>query len=103
VELIRGHKPLSLFFCTTIAQSEGRKSACGALATRAIKRIDQENVSTALPAERSQLVAGSEGKDGNRAMALTLLMKTQRSKLAPEPPLVPTILNGGMTFEATSD
>lgn len=41
VETLHGNVPISLF-TLTIAQSGERKSACDALATRAIKQIDQE-------------------------------------------------------------
>jgi len=104
VETLHGNVPISLF-ALTIAQSGERKSACDALATRAIKQIDQELErqyrlkKRVFEAELIDFQKGKRRKPHNDFDVIEEQLKALKADLAPEPPLVPTILISDVTIE----
>jgi hypothetical protein len=96
--------PISLF-ALTIAQSGERKSACDALATRAIKQIDQERerqyrlAIRKFDAELADFHKGKRRKPRNDFDVIDEGLKDPMVDLTPEPPLVPTILISDVTIE----
>lgn len=104
VETLHGSAPLSLFFLT-IAKSGERKSACDALATGAIKRIDQERehryrkARRVFDAELAEFQRGKRRKPSSDLEVIDDELKEPKVDLAPEAPLVPTILISDVTIE----
>ncbi|AXI45793.1 hypothetical protein C1J03_06960 [Sulfitobacter sp. SK012] len=104
VESLHGHVPISLF-ALTIAQSGERKSACDALATGAIKQVDQERerqyrrAKRVFEAELIEFQKGKRRKPSNDFDVLEDEFKDSEVNLVPEPPLVPTLLVSDVTIE----
>lgn len=104
VETLDGHKPISLF-ALTIAQSGERKSACDGLATRAIKHVDQERErqyrlkKRVFEAEFVDFQKGKRRKPNKDFDVIEEDFKEPKVDLAPEPPLVPTLLISDVTIE----
>jgi len=103
-ETLHGHVPISLF-ALTIAQSGERKSACDALATRAIRHVDQERErqyrrsKRMFEAELMEFQKGKRRKPSNDYDVIEEEFKDPKVDLAPEPPLVPAILISDVTIE----
>ncbi|WP_295511541.1 YfjI family protein [uncultured Sulfitobacter sp.] len=103
-ESLHGHVPLSVF-ALTIAQSGERKSACDALATAAVKRVDQERereyrlAKRVFEAELLEFQKGQRRKPNKDLEVIEGDLKDPDVDLAPEPPLVPTILISDVTIE----
>ncbi len=104
VEAIHGFVPISLFLIT-IAQSGERKSACDALATAAIKDVDQErerqyrHIKRVFEAELVEFQKGQRRKPKKDFDVIEGDIKRPNIELAPEPPLVTTILISDVTIE----
>ncbi|AXI43164.1 YfjI family protein [Sulfitobacter sp. SK011] len=104
VETLRGHVPISLF-ALTIAKSGERKSACDALATAAIKDVDQERerqyrlAKRVFEAELLEFQKGQRRKSNKDFEVIEGDPGDSKCDLAPEPPLVPTILISDVTIE----
>lgn len=104
VETLQGSVPISLFLLT-IAQSGERKSACDGLATRAIKDVDQErerqhrHKKREFEAKLLEFQRGLRRKPKNDFDVIEGDHTEPKVDLAPEPPLVPTILISDVTIE----
>jgi hypothetical protein len=103
-ETLNGHVPLCLF-AVTVAQSGERKSACDALATGAIKEVDQERERQYRRDKRvyeAKLVEFHKGRRRKRNSDLDVVeeeLNDPQVDLAPEPPLITTILISDVTIE----
>lgn len=103
-ESLHGHVPISVF-ALTIARSGERKSACDALATAAVKRVDQERERQYRLAKRVSEAKLLDFQKGQRRKpdkdfdVIEENLKYPDVDLAPEPPLVPTILISDVTIE----
>jgi hypothetical protein len=104
VEALHGPVPISLFLIT-VAQSGERKSACDGLATIAIKEVDQERERQYRHIKRvfeAELVAFQKGQRRKPKQDFDVIdgdFKDPNVELAPEPPLVTTILISDVTIE----
>ncbi|WP_245540887.1 DUF3987 domain-containing protein [Octadecabacter antarcticus] len=103
-EALHGAVPISLFLIT-VAQSGERKSACDGLATAAIKEVDQERErhhrlsKRVFEAELLKFQKGQRRKRSNDSDVIEGAFIAPKVDLAPEPPLVPTILISDVTIE----
>lgn len=103
-ETLHGHVPISLF-ALTIAKSGERKSACDALATAAVKQLDQERErhyrlsKRVFEAKLLDFQKGQRRKPNKDFEVIEENLKDPNVDLAPEPPLVPTILISDVTIE----
>lgn len=104
VETLNGYVPLSLFL-VTVAKSGERKSACDALATRALRRRDQKNDRKYRKEKRAfeaEISAYMKGKRCNQSKETSVIDDGERDAektLQPEPPLIPNILISDLTIE----
>ena len=103
-EALQGPVPISLFLLT-IAQSGERKSACDGLATCAIKDVDQERErqhrykKREFEARLLEFQKGQRRRPRNDFDVIEGDLTDPKVDLAPEPPLVPTILISDVTIE----
>lgn len=103
-EALHGHVPISLF-ALTIAQSGERKSACDGLATAAIKEVDQERERQyrlrvrMFEAELADFQKGKRRKSNSDFDVIEDIIRAPKLDLAPEPPLVPSLLISDVTIE----
>ncbi len=104
VETLHLHVPLCVF-ALTIAQSGERKSACDALATAAIKKVDQERERQyrlnrqVFEADFLAFQKGQRRKPNKDFDVIEGDPHDPKADLAPEPPLVPTLLINDATIE----
>ncbi|AGI67445.1 hypothetical protein OAN307_c17820 [Octadecabacter antarcticus 307] len=104
VEALQGGVPLCVFLIT-VAQSGERKSACDGLATAAIKEVDQERERQYRRSKRlfeAKLAAFQKGLRRKTSSDFDVIeggINDPNADLAPEPPLVPTILISDPTIE----
>jgi hypothetical protein len=104
VETLQGPVPVSLYL-VTIARSGERKSACDGLATCAIKDVDQErerqyrHKKREFEAKSLEFQRGLRRKPKNGFDVIEGDLTDPKVDLAPEPPLVPTILISDVTIE----
>ena len=104
VEALHGTVPITLYL-VTVAQSGERKSACDGLATAAIKEVDQERerqyryIKRVFEAELVEFQKGQRRKPKKDFDVIEGDIKYPNVELAPEPPLVTTILISDVTIE----
>lgn len=104
VETLHGNVPLSLF-ALTVAKSGERKSACDGLATAAIKEVDQERDrqhrlnKRLFEVDLVDFQKGKRRKPSKNSDVIDEDIGDSKVDLAPEPPLVPTILISDVTIE----